>query len=88
MPHRHGCEYQVKVIHEDGTEALSEWIQHTDVAQTMASLRKPQVKAFWLRERTVAVSACALCKDRETEITEYPLADSQSSRFRARSAGR
>ena len=25
MAHNHGSEYQVKVIHEDGTEALSEW---------------------------------------------------------------
>ena len=32
MAHNHGSEYQVKVIHEDGTEALSEWIEHGNVA--------------------------------------------------------
>jgi hypothetical protein len=42
MAHNHGSEYQVKVIHQDGTEALSEWIELGNVAQTMAALRKPQ----------------------------------------------
>ena len=37
MPHTHGREYQVKVIDEDGTEALSEWIEHENVEQTMAT---------------------------------------------------
>jgi hypothetical protein len=40
MAHNHGSEYQVKVIHEDGTEALSEWIEHGNVAHTMAALRQ------------------------------------------------
>ena len=38
MAHNHGSEYQVKVIHEDGTEELSEWIEQGNVAYTMATL--------------------------------------------------
>src|ERR1039457_4175302 len=73
MAHNHGSEYQVKVIHEDGTEVLSEWIEHGNVAMTMAALRTPQARACWLRERNVTVAACPLCRDRETAIAEYPL---------------
>jgi hypothetical protein len=75
MAHNHGSEYQVKVIHEDGTEALSEWIEQENVAHTMAALRKPQARAYWLRERNVTVAACPLCRDRGTAIAEYPLTD-------------
>lgn len=78
--HDHGCEFQVKVIHEDGTEAPSEWIEHAKVAQTMESFRKPHVRAYWLRERHVTVAACPLCRDGETAIAECPLADCLSPR--------
>ena len=70
MAHNHGSKYQVKVIHEDGTEALSEWIEHGNVPQTMAALRTPQARAYWLRERRVTVADCLLCRDRETAIAE------------------
>src|SRR5450759_765157 len=82
MAHNHGSEYQIKVIHQDGTEALSEWIELGNVAQTMAALRKPQSRAYWLRERNVTVAACPLCRDRETAIAEYSLVDCLSLRSR------
>jgi hypothetical protein len=82
MAHDHGIEFQVKVIHEDGTEALSEWIEQENVAQTVAALRKPQARAYWLRERNVTVAACPLCQESETAMVEYPLADCLSSRSR------
>ena len=41
MPHDHGIEYQIKVIHKDGTEVLSEWIEVGNIDQTMAALRRP-----------------------------------------------
>ena len=81
MPHTHGREYQVKVIDEDGTEALSEWIEHENVEQTMVALRKPQARAYWLRERDVTLATCSLCRDRETAIAEYPLTDCLSPRI-------
>jgi hypothetical protein len=80
MAHDHGIEFQVKVIREDGTEALSEWIKQENVEQTVAALRKSQSRAYWLRERNVAVAACPLCRDSETAIAEYPLADYLSCR--------
>jgi hypothetical protein len=80
MAHNHGIQYQVKVIYEDGTEELSEWIDQGKIAFTMAALRKPQIKACWLRERSVAIPFCPLCLDRETEVNEYPVADSLSPR--------
>jgi hypothetical protein len=80
MAHSHGSEYQVKVIHEDGTEELSEWVDQGKITFTMAALRKPRITAYWLRERNVAVPFCPLCLDRETEVNEYPVADSLSPR--------
>jgi hypothetical protein len=64
MAHNHGSEYQIRVIYEDGTEALSEWIEHEIVAQKLAGLRKPQARAYWLRERNAKVAECPLCRDR------------------------
>lgn len=80
MTHNHGSEYQVKVIHEDGTEVLSEWIKQEDIAYTMAALRKPQARAYWLRERNVKVPFCALCREIETSVTECPVTDHLSPR--------
>jgi len=78
--HNHGREYQVRVIHEDGTEALSEWTDDGNVARTMESVRKPQAKAYWLRERNIAVAACRACGDKEATVVEYPLTDGLSFR--------
>src|SRR5450631_909081 len=80
MAHTHGIEYQVKVIHEDRTEVFSEWIDQGNIVYTMAALRKPQVRAYWLRERNVTVPFCPLCPEGETEVTEYPLVDYLSPR--------
>ena len=80
MAHNHGSEYQVKVIHEDGTEQLSEWIEQGNIAYTMAALHKPQSRAYWLRERNITVPFCPLCREIETAVTEYPLTDCLSPR--------
>jgi hypothetical protein len=78
MAHNHGNEYQVKAVHEAGTEELSGWMnseQH--VAQAMAELHRPQARAYWLQERNVL---CPSCPDREQRIVEYPLTDIPSPR--------
>jgi len=80
MAHNHGSEYQVKVIHEDGTEQLSEWIEQGNIVYTMAALHKPQSRAYWLRERNITVPFCPLCREIETAVTEYPLTDCLSPR--------
>ena len=83
MAHNHGSEYQVKVIHEDGTEQLSEWIEQGNIAYTMAALHKPQSRAYWLRERNVIAPFCPLCWNVETAVSEYPLTDHLSLRSHA-----
>ena len=80
MAHNHGSEYQLRVIDGDGTETLSEWIEHENVEQTMAALRTPQARAYWLRERDVTLATCPHCRDREPAIAEYPLTDCLSPR--------
>lgn len=44
MAHNHGSEYQVKVIHEDGTEALSEWIDARHTASPWQATAMDRVK--------------------------------------------
>jgi hypothetical protein len=80
MAHNHGSEYQIRVIDGDGTETLSEWIEHENVEETLAAIRKPQARAYWLRERDVTVAACSHCRAREPAIAEYPLTDRLSPR--------
>jgi hypothetical protein len=75
MAHNHGNEYQVKIVHEDGTEELSAWMNSE--AQAMAAVHRPQGNAYWLRERNVL---CPNCLDREQRIVEYPLTDIPSPR--------
>ncbi len=80
MAHNHGSDYQVKVIHEDGTETLSEWTGQGNIPHILASLRKPRAKAYWLRERNITLADCAFCQDEEVTIVEYPLTDGLSLR--------
>jgi hypothetical protein len=79
MAHSHGNEYQVKIVHEDGTEELSAWMNsEAQVTQAMAAVHRPQGNAYWLRERN---AVCPNCSDREQRILEYPLTDIPSPRF-------
>jgi len=79
MAHNHGNEYQISIVHEDGTEELSEWMNSQErVAQAMAAVHRPRGKAYWLRERNIL---CPNCPDREQRIVEYPLTDIPSPRF-------
>src|ERR1017187_5087191 len=81
MAHNHRNEYQVRVVHEDGTEELSGWLTSEEqLAQAMAGVHKPQRKAYWLRERNVL---CPDCFDKEQIIiVECPITGIPSPRFR------
>ena len=71
MAHKHGSEYQVKIVHEDGTEELSGWMNSEEqVVEAVASAYRPHGKTYWLRERSVL---CPECIDREQRIEEYLL---------------
>ena len=78
MAHDHGSEYQVRIVHEDGTEELSGWLNSAgQVAQAIAASHRPQAKAYWLLERNVL---CPDCLNREQRVMEYPLTDIPSPR--------
>ena len=78
MAHNHGSEYQVRIVHADGTEELSGWLNSAEqVAQAITADCKPQGKAYWVRARNVL---CADCPDKEQRIVECPVADIPSPR--------
>jgi len=77
----HGNEYQVRIVHEDGTEELSGWMNsEEELAQALAKAHRAQGKTYWLRERNVPGSDCV---DTEPEIiVECRISDSPSQRYR------
>jgi hypothetical protein len=79
LSHNHGNEYQIKIVHEDGTEELSEWMNNQEevAQQAMAAVHRRRGKAFWLRERDVF---CPNCLDSEQRIVEYQITDLPSPR--------
>ncbi len=81
MAHNHGSEYQIRIIHEDGTEELSGWMRiEEQLAQAIAVVHKRPGKAYWLRERNVL---CADCVDQEQVIIlECPITGIASPRYR------
>ena len=80
MAHNHGSEYQGRIVHEDGTEELSGWLNSAEqVAQAIAASHRPQGKVYWLLERNVL---CSNCLDSEQRVMEYPLTDIPSPRCR------
>ena len=80
MRHEHGSEYQLKTVLEDGNEEFTGWLTQEQLVPAMASARA-KGKAFWLRERSMV---CLICPDREPKVQEYPVAHSDSSRYRPR----
>jgi hypothetical protein len=80
MAHNHGNEYQIKIVHEDGTEELSGWMNSEEqLAQAMAAAPRAQGKACWLRERNVL---CPECFPKEQKIIlECPITDIPSPRY-------
>ena len=70
MAHNHGSEYQVRIVHGDGTEELSGWLSSAEqVAQAIAADRKPQGKAYWIR----AFSAQTARQTRNGALWNAPL---------------
>jgi hypothetical protein len=85
MAHDHGKEYQISIVHEDGTEELSGWMQREEqVAPAMAAIHRPQGTAYWLRERNVI---CPDCRERDQGISEYPLTEVPSVRYSPHDSG-
>ena len=72
MAHNHGNEYQIRIVHENGTEELCGWMNsEARFAQAMAAVHRAQGNVYWLRERNVL---CPDCFDKEQQIImECPL---------------
>jgi hypothetical protein len=81
MAHNHGNEYQIKIVHDDGTEELCEWMKSEEqLAQAMAAVHIAQRSAYWLRERNVL---CPDCFDKEQHIiVECPITGIPTPRYR------
>jgi hypothetical protein len=82
MAHNHGSEYQVRVIHADGTEDLTGWMDSLEqFAQALASVvRNAPGTAYWLRQRN---TICPDCFDQEQPIiVECPITGIPSPRYR------
>ena len=79
MAHNHGNEYQIRTVHEDGTEEVCEWMNSEEqVAQAMTAVHTAQ--SYWLRERNVL---CPDCFEMEQHIiVECPITDIPTSRYR------
>src|ERR1019366_2669100 len=81
MAHKHGSEFQIRTIYEDGTEKLCEWMNSEEqVAEAMAAVHMARRGAYWLRERNVL---CPDCIEMEQHIiVECPITDIPTSRYR------
>jgi hypothetical protein len=81
MAHDHGSEYQLRIVHEDGTEELSGWINSEEqIAQAMTAVHRAHGNAYWLRQRNVL---CLDCFDKEQQImVECTIAYTPSPRCR------
>jgi len=79
MAHEHGNEYQVKIVHTNGTEQLSGWMKSEEqIPQVMASVHMSPGKTYWLQRRNVV---CPNCLDREQRILELPVTHVLSLRW-------
>ena len=77
MAHDHGYEYQIRIVHEDGIEELSGWMNSAEnVAQAMIAVHKPRDRTCWLLVRNII---CSNCADR-AQVLEYPILDIPSPR--------
>ena len=81
MAHNHGNEYQIRIVHENGTEELGGWVNSEELlAQTTAAVRRAQGNVYWLRERNVL---CPNCFDKEQQIImECPITEISTPRYR------
>ena len=85
MTHNHGNEYQIRMVHTDGTEELSGWMEsEAQVAPALAAIHRPPDTAYWLQARNVL---CPDCRARDQGIWECPLTGIPSSRYSPHDSG-
>ena len=85
MAHKHGNEYQIRMVHADGTEELSGWMQsEAQVAPALAAIHRPPGTAYWLQARDVL---CPNCPGGDQGLWECPLTGIPSSRYSPHDSG-
>jgi hypothetical protein len=85
MAHNHGKEYQIRIVHEDGTEELSGLLNSIEqVAQAMIAVDRLQGKTYWLLVRNIF---CPDCSDKGQIITECPITNIPSPRYMPHDSG-
>ena len=85
MAHKHGNEYQIRMVHADGTEELSGWLPSAaQLAPTLVALHRPPGTAHWLQARSLR---CPDCRARDQGLWECPLTGIPSSRYRPHDSG-
>jgi hypothetical protein len=85
MAHKHGNEYRLKMVHADGAEELSGWMQsESQLAPALAAIPRPPGTAYWLQARSVL---CPDCRARDQSTWECPLTGIPSSRDTPRDSG-
>ena len=61
MAHDQGNEYQVRIIHADGTENLSGWMKSEELlAQAMAAVHRHKAKASGFGSETFSVPTASI----------------------------
>ena len=81
MECNHGSEYQLKCIHQDGTEELADWITESELARAIAGIKWGEARTYWLRKRNLS---CPNCANTDREILECPVSNMSSTRYRIR----
>jgi hypothetical protein len=85
MAHNHGKEYQIRIVHEDGTEELGGLFNTIDqVVQAMIAVDRPQGKTYWLLVRNIL---CPDCPNKEQLIIECPITNILSPRYMPHDSG-
>jgi hypothetical protein len=85
MAHNHGNEYQIRIVHEDGTEELSGLLSNIEqVAQAIIAVDRPQGKTYWLLVRNIL---CPNCSSKEQLIMECPITNIPSPRYTPHDSG-
>lgn len=80
MTHNHASEFQIRIVHEDGTEEFSGWMNGVEqLAQAMAVVHRAQGRTYWLQQRT---ALCPICFNQEQIVEECLISDAPSVRYR------
>jgi hypothetical protein len=85
MAHNHGNEYRIRMVHADGTEELSGWMQsEAQVTPALAAIHRAPGTAHWLQTRHLL---CPDCRARDPGLWECPLTGIPSTRYRPHDSG-